>query len=331
MNTILTVAEATKRVEDFYALKAQSLKSGNKASNDFQMDARARTYRMVGNAAEVIQELMANEEVFGELCSQYNLKPAGEGQNPYTPGISILFRTKKDGKDIADRSAWKYSKTIRYGIEAGWKATSKKTLGEVFAEKLEKLEVEVGGKKLKRMIAAEMADKAKYGDKVAEDEALVEQAALNFMTKMPGMGAFQSNLGVDLPKSGQLVNVVASYDAENGQWVVRALTNSDHDRAWASIKRNVVRDFRSRLEAYNAEKSGEQMALANIDLDQLLEDLANHNAEVDAINATAGTFRKMTVWEQTHDGLFQMPSEHTVPVEQDLDDAAQEAVTSNAA
>lgn len=329
MTTITTIADATKRVQDFYNAKQAILSGGRTASTQFQTASRRRVYSMIGDAAEAIIELMSNEEVFGQLLQSYNTSQIKD-DNIYSAGIRVLFRKKQNGKDIPDRSAWKYSKVIRYGLEQGWKPTAEKTLGDVFADKLEALSLDIDGKTVKRMLAAELQDTKNHGNRDAEEEAKVEAAALGFMTKQPGLGVFGANLGVDAPKNGQLVNVVASFDAATGQWVVRAVANAKHDSAWASIKKDVIADFNKRLDAFNAQKAGEQMVRENITQDELEEQLAQHNVEVDANNATVGTFRKMVVWERTSDGLFDMPSEHIVPVT-DQDNAAQETSDSNAA
>ena len=323
MTTITTIADATKLVQDFYAAKKNSLAQRGEANETFKVDSRKRTYRMIGEAAGVILKLMADQKVFGELCVKYGTKPAGEGENPYSPGIRILFRKKEGGKDVFDRSAWKYGKSIRYGLEQGWKP-------DQFEDNLENLELNIDGKKVKRMIAAELQDTKNHGDKDAQATLALEIAAQGFMARQPGIGTFGANLAVDAPKNGQLVNVVASYDATSGQWIVRALANADHDRAWASIKKDVLASFQKARDELATKIAEAQLSREHVDVEQLLADLDAHNVETSALNATVGTQRKMVVWEQTHDGLFAMPSEHVVPVT-DQDEAAQETPDSNAA
>jgi len=323
MTTITTIADATKLVQNFYTSKKASLLQGSSANTQFQTDSRKRLYRMIGEAAGVILQLMADQQVFGELCVKYGTKPAGEGENPYSPGIRILFRTKKNGKDVFDRSAWKYGKVIRYGLEKGWKP-------DQFENRLEFLELKIDGKKVKRMLAAELQDTKNHGDKDAEATRALEIAAQGFMARQPGIGAFGAALAVDAPKNGQLVNVVASYDAASDQWIVRALANADHDRAWASIKKDVLASFQKARDELATKIAEAQLSLEHVDVEQLLADLDAHNVETSALNATVGTQRKMVVWEQTHDGLFAMPSEHVVPVT-DQDEAAQETPDSDAA
>jgi len=323
MTTVTTIADATKLVNNFYAAKKASVSSGSAAKGDFQMDARKRVYRMIGDAAEVILQLMSNQEVFGQLCSRYNTKPAANGDNPYSPGIRILFRRNQGGKNVFDKSAWKYGKVIRYGLEQGWKP-------DQFENRLEGLELTIDGKVVKRMLAAELQDTKNHGDKDAEETRALEIAAQAFMLRQPGLGAFSAGLGVDAPENGQLISVVASYDEASDRWLVRGLANANHDRAWASVKKDVLAEFNKAREDQLVEIETARLSSEYDDGEQLMADLDTHNAEVDAFNATAGEQRKVTVWDQSENPLFSMPSEHAVPVN-DQDGIKQDATDSNAA
>ncbi|WP_379921712.1 hypothetical protein [Erythrobacter sp. R86502] len=238
----LDLTAATKLVSDFHNTLTAHNTSAKQATGAYEMASRKALYKTLGEAYGSSLQLVADPELLGQVCAHFGVKPPAEGENPHSAVGRMFWRKKQGDEYVPDKSAWKYGKGFRAAQALKWTAKD-------YAAKLETYEFEVTGKdgkvkKLKGHIALEACDTALHGNPEADFTAQEHIAAQRWLasTQTP-KAEFVADLGVS-PEHGQMVGLVAQWDAERSSWVVRDVHASEHDRAWALIAKGVLTRFK---------------------------------------------------------------------------------------
>ncbi|AJP70703.1 hypothetical protein [Sphingomonas hengshuiensis] len=308
-NKSLHLNAGVKLISDFHNTlsaynSAHSGKDGHK--EQFEIATRERLFEMLGEAYSVSLRLTSDMAVLGQLCAHYGTNAPGVLENPHSAPVRLMFGKKsKRGKLEAARSAWKYGKAFRAAQTLGWKAGDFATNVAGFS-----LVVAAGGKDktLRFLSALEALDRQQNGDPSAAWDEEESRAAIAWLARTQApLATFCGTLATD-PRDRQMLGLVAQYDAKTGEWQVRGVNQSDSARAWSTIAKPMVQQFREwRSEA------AMKLAVANLDkhgpddIESLLAALAAQGDYIGAREAERQLSRRLTVFER--DGDFSFPRE----------------------
>jgi hypothetical protein len=234
----LTLAEASKLVSTFHnTLKAHNTAQNQKGGHKdlYEVATRKRLYDMLAEAYGVSLALTQDMKVLGEYCANNKVKPPKADANPHATVVNILFGKRNKKGELEARSAWKYSKGFRAAAAMGWTAAN-------YADNLDKWTYTKEGtdKVLRRHIALETYDTVKHGNPEAVLTEQEQKAALAWMAKTQAPLAQCHGTFVEKPEDRQLVGLVGQFDAASGVWNIRAVNQTDHQKAWNGIAAKTV-------------------------------------------------------------------------------------------
>lgn len=275
-------------------------------------NVRSRRFTMLGSIYPVCLALAANPELLAKLCVQENVQVPDSSENPFAAAIRLVCRTKdqKGNWVAASKSTWIFSKYFRAAQRLGWGS-------DEFAAKVAAYEFQHGAKKIKWLSGlAAFHDKEFGKGDVAMDER-VEAAARSWMTygHSGALATFPALDGIE-PVNGQLVGIVAQWDADAGQWFVRAANETNSDKAFALVSKNIVGQFNDWRDRKSLEQAEEDLAINPIlSDDELLEAVARQNREQGEANdvAYADNSQRLTVHTQSEGSVVSETREVTIP------------------
>lgn len=314
----LAVSTALKSYMDYLAGEKEHRTTWND-------NVRSRRFTMLGSIYPVCLELAANPELLAKLCVQENVQVPDSSENPFAAAIRLVCRTKdqKGNWIAASKSTWIYSKYFRAAQHLGWGS-------DEFADKVAAYEFQHGAKKIKWLSGlAALHDKEFGKGDVAMDER-VESAARSWMTYgySGSLASFPILAGVDDPDDGQMVGIVAQWDADARQWLVRAANEANSDKAFALVSKNIVGQFNDWRDRKSLEQAEEDLAVNPVlSDDELLEAVARQHREQGEANdaAYADNSQRLTVHTQSEGSVISETREVTIPKDAPADEQPGEA------
>lgn len=285
---ITNIDEALLAVDDYHGAYKAALSSEEAEKGALKANGHERNYVLLADASRICAALLANPKVMAQLLTNFDIAAAGENQNPFGPLVRALFRKeKKGGGTQFNKSCWKFGNVLRFIRDEGWKP-------EEVAEKLRSLERPVNGKIKKKLLCAELLDRAKYANE-DHDARRANDLAIQFMLEGEGIGVVEgASIEVEDKVDGRLVTLAASWSAKRAKWIIRAVAVTNSDAVAKTIMPKAV-------EAY---KAGE------IDL---LKRVARQHVDVEAANFSAGE-KQMFADMQIGDFVWPVPVPNRVKV-----------------
>lgn len=303
--TSITIADATNLVSKFKAQAKGDQSTDKGASEKFTADKRARLDARLARAYGTSVSLLGMEAAeFGKFCVQQGTFAPGEDENPFSACVRILFGSKKDGKIVPDKSAWKYSKCFRAAQSLGWTE-------ENFAEQLGKYKLSVTNaegkeKKLGRLIALETLDTRKHGDPEAQQQRYEDIAARTWLNSVSTPLAVIPGLirGSGSPEDGSMIGAVLQWNKARQAWAVRGVHTTNPDKAWNLVSKAIIEEFRTWLDGKRKDDKIRELATAAPeDLDDLLAALEQQNREVRSAEIEHRIAQKVSSGDMTVEGM----------------------------
>lgn len=253
------VESAKLAIGSFLGSYTSEAASQKKVRDEFNTSTQQLAYKQLGTAYGVATRLLASPDILTEVLTDAGIAVAGDGENQFSPIIRLLYRVPvRGGGTKANKSAWKYGSVLRYAHDNEWTENN-------FSDKLNALELEIDGSKKRKLLAAELADRAKYRADDIEG-ALLEQAFVHALDQ-PGIGQVPgSAIPLEGRETGSWVTIAAVFDAAKGQYILHHVVSTSSAAVKKSISDVVAKTFKD-------------------DTDALFRDLAVHNREMDQLNA----------------------------------------------
>lgn len=250
------LAGAVSAVSKYHGDYNTALSSSKAARDQFQMEGRDRTYELLASAYELGTALLDEPIVLADLLGSYGITAAASGQNEFGPIVRALFRKPGSNGSLFNKSAWKFGNVLRYIYDAGWTV-------EQIPEKLKQLNAVVEGKKYTKLLAAEMADRAKYDED--RERKHTEEMAIQLLMEGDGLGAINNpSFEIDSKDDGCLISLAASWDAKAAQWVIRGVVSTNSDAIKQALKKEAVNSHKN-----ETERLFRELALHNMNVAQL--------------------------------------------------------------
>ncbi|WP_394270944.1 hypothetical protein [Qipengyuania sp.] len=262
---IMNIDEALLAVNDYHGAYKAALSSEQADKDSFKTNGHERNYVLLAEASRICAALLANPEVMAQVLTSFGISAAGENQNPFGPLVRALFRKeKKGGGTEFNKSCWKFGNILRFIRDEGWKP-------EEVADQLRSLERPVDGKVKKKLLCAELLDRAKYSHE-DDDTRRTNALALQYMLESDGIGVVEGDIEVEDKADGRLITLAASWSAKQGKWIIRAVAVTNNDAVAKAIMPEA-------LKAYEA---------GSMDL---LKRVAQQHIQMNAANLTASETR----------------------------------------
>lgn len=233
-NSVDEAAQSLTAANDTFA-------SYNSAEKDHRTtwagQVRHRRCAMLASLFGLSQRLVAAPKILAELCVRENVAPPKEGENPFAAAVRLVCRTKnKEGKWVdATASTWIFTKYFRMADKLGWTA-------ENFADRVEGFVHEKGKKKTKWLAGLALRDTETFGKDSATAERL-ERLALAWIASQTSDAVLTGDIGLEKVEHGQMASVVVQWNAEASVWMFRGIGQKHHDRAWASVSKDIVKSY----------------------------------------------------------------------------------------
>ncbi len=284
--------EDAKQAITGFQVSHQALMSGQaQAKKTFATNAHDAAYTGIGEAFGVAIALKERPEILAGVLLDAGIKVAGDGENPFSPIVKLLYRQPvKGGGTKADKSAWKYGPVMRYCFDQKWEP-------EDVPANLKKLELEIDGVTRRKLLAAELADRDKYKD--GEQDRQFTELAFVHMLDQPGIATMPGDaIDVEGRVHGSWVSVAAVWDSGAQTWIIHQPISTNSDTVKKSISKAVTKSFKDHNDA-------------------LFIELAVHNEEMDKLNARSATAQFLNVRRETERASkLNVPDASTEGVEQ---------------
>ena len=252
---IENLSQASHAVSSAHKSYLDYLDKEKNLSASWNGNVRDRCYKMLATLYGAALSLVDDRALLSQLCVQENVQVPDKKENPFSPTVRLLCRTKDKNENIkpAKPSTWIYSKYFRAAQHLGWTADN-------FAKKVAAFEFEHDGKKSKWLSGLAKLHDKEFGSTDDDWTKRVEEAARMWVfRKNPSQGVVQGLTGFPEPKNGQMASLVVEFNGSD--WVVRGIHQTDSDKAFALISKQVVEEFnawreKKSLEAAEAELTG---------------------------------------------------------------------------
>ena len=304
-NTSITIDAATQLVSKFKAQAKGDQSADKGASEKFSSDKRARLDARLARAYGTSVSLLGMEAAeFGKFCVQQGTFAPGEDENPFSACVRILFGTKKDGKIVPDKSAWKYGKCFRAAQSLGW--TEQDFAAQLGTYKLSITDADGKEKKLGRLIALETLDTRNNGDPEGQQQKYEDIAARTWLnsvaTPLATIHGFIPGSGS--PEDGSMIGAVLQWNKPRGMWAVRGVHTTNPDKAWNLVSKAIMEEFRTWLDGKRKDDKIKELATAAPeDIDALLAALEQQNREVRSAEVEHKLTENLTSGAVTVEGM----------------------------
>ena len=254
-----TIQEADVEVRKFMKDLRNAMKSNKDEASAITASGSQITYKALDDAFGLHAKLIGKASVYAQALSNAGVAAAKEGGNPYGPTVRLLFRrSKKGGGTEPNPSAWKYANVLRYCEDKGLRH------GQL-VNAIPGFEETIDGSKKTKLLAAELKDRERYGD---DKEAIaIRAAAFVWQSEQTPLGTLSgADLLIDGREDGQWVSIAARWDEASSSYNLHRPIDTNSESVMRAITKGLVSDFR----AYH---------------DTLLRELAEHNIEMDDLDA----------------------------------------------
>lgn len=240
---ICNLAQASQAVSSAHQSYLDYLSNEEGHSKTWADDSRTRRFAMLGALYATCLELVDDRDLLAQLCVQEGVQVPDATENPFAPTIRLVCRTKdKKGKLVAAKnSTWIYSKYFRAAQFLGWAS-------DEFATNVATYEFDGKAKKQKWLAGLAALDTKEFPSPTFDFEARKVEAARIWTSQLaPHDGTVQGLKSVEAPKHGQMIGLIAEWNAKLSVWIVRGVHQADDKKAFALISKVLTKDFEKHI------------------------------------------------------------------------------------
>ncbi len=240
---ISDLAQASQAVSSAHQSYLDYLSNEKGHNKTWADDSRTRRFAMLGALYATCLALDDDRDLLAQLCVQEGVQVPDATENPFAPTIRLVCRTKDQKGNLvpAKNSTWIYSKYFRAAQFLGWAS-------DEFATNVATYEFDDKAKKKKWLAGLAALDTKEFASPNSDFEARKVVAARSWTSqRAPQDGLIHGLKSVEAPKHGQMIGLVAEWNAKASVWIVRGVHQADDEKAFALISKVLTKDFEKHI------------------------------------------------------------------------------------